>query len=88
MLGEFYQLFYNDTIYMNPVKKVSESSIKRWMKANLQDHYDLATGELNTTTLVEAWDRACASGGDTLDPCHIAWDVASNMPSNCYEDKV
>lgn len=80
------QLF-NHKAHDMSTKKVSEASIKRWMKANLDGHYDMATGELNTTSLVEAWDSACASGKDTLDACHIAWDVAATMPSNCYDDK-
>ena len=49
------------------------------MEANKADHIDPKTGELNWTTLVEAWDGACADGGATLDPDHIAWEIAVSI---------
>lgn len=57
----------------------SRASIRRWMLANMEDYRDRRTGEINLTDLVEAWDRACADGGVTLDPDHIAWDVAASL---------
>ena len=57
----------------------SRASIRRWMLANRNDYRDRRTGELNLTDLVEAWDRACADGGSTLDPDHLAWDVAADL---------
>jgi len=57
----------------------SRSSIRRWMLTNMEDYRDRRTGELNLTDMVEAWDRACADGGATLDPDHIAWDVAASL---------
>jgi hypothetical protein len=49
------------------------------MEANKAEHIDAKTGELNSTTLVEAWDNACADGGATLDPDHIAWEIAVSI---------
>ena len=57
----------------------SRASIRRWMLAHKEEHRDRLTGELNLTEMVEAWDRACADGGATLDPDHIAWDVAASL---------
>ena len=57
----------------------SRASIRRWMLANMEDYRDRRPGELNLTEMVEAWDRVCADGGSTLDPDHIAWDVAAAL---------
>lgn len=57
----------------------THASIKRWMRANLDEHRDPKTGEVNLTELVEAWDRECADGGATLDPDHIAWEIAAEV---------
>ena len=54
----------------------TRQQIARWMRAHKSEHVDRLTGEVNLTALVEAWDRACADGGATLDPDHIAWEVA------------
>lgn len=59
----------------------SKAAIARWMRAHLEDHRDRVTGEVNSTSLVEEWDVACATGGDTLDPNHLAWDVAVEVSS-------
>lgn len=64
-----------------PEPRHSRASIRRWMMANKEDYRDRRTGELNWTELVEAWDRACADGGATLDPDHIAWDIAVSLES-------
>lgn len=64
-----------------PDPRHSRASIQRWMLANKEDYRDRRTGELNCTELVEAWDRACADGGSTLDSDHIAWDVAASLES-------
>ena len=51
--------------------------IRRWMLSHIEEHRDPKTGEVNSTELVEAWDRTCSDGGATLDPDHIAWEVAA-----------
>lgn len=53
--------------------------IRRWMLSHIEEHRDPKTGEVNSTELVEAWDRTCSDGGATLDPDHIAWDVAAAL---------
>ncbi|MCP3065867.1 hypothetical protein LXT21_44605 [Myxococcus sp. K38C18041901] len=45
------------------------------MLMHLVEHRD-ASGEVNLTSLVEAWDAAQAGGEATLDEHHPAWDVA------------
>ncbi len=62
-----------------PVRSPSRAEIRRWMVANQADYIDPKTGELNWTALVEAWDRSCADGGATLDPDHIAWEIAVSL---------
>ncbi len=57
----------------------TRQQIARWMRAHKGEHVDRLTGEVNLTALVEAWDRACADGGATLDPDHIAWEVAAEV---------
>lgn len=57
----------------------SRSAIRAWMTRNKEDYRDGRTGEINTTAMVEGWDRACADGGATLDSDHIAWDVATTI---------
>ena len=52
------------------------AQIARWMRDHVVDHVDGVTGEVNCTALVEEWDRECAGGGATLDPDHVAWEVA------------
>ena len=59
--------------------KSSNIAIRKWMKANYVDHIDPLTNEINATSLVEAWDHACADGSQTLDPNHIAWDIAVDV---------
>lgn len=54
----------------------TRTSIAAWMRAHAEEYRDRRTGEINTTALVEGWDRACADGGATLDSDHIAWDLA------------
>lgn len=54
----------------------TRQQIARWMRTHKGEHVDRLTGEVNLTALVEAWDRACADGGATLDRDHIAWEVA------------
>ncbi len=54
--------------------EMSERAIAGWMRAHVEEHFDGV--DVNLTTLVEAWDYECASGGDTLDETHPAWDVA------------
>jgi hypothetical protein len=67
----------------------TKASIKRWMRNCLVCGIgvcpvDQETGEVNTTLLVEQWDNECASGSDTLDPLHVAWDIAIEV-ANEYE---
>lgn len=53
----------------------TKAEIRNWMKSNLADYID-ECDEVNCTAMVEAWDRECADGGATLDPNHIAWEIA------------
>ena len=53
--------------------------IKRWMVANVADHTDRKTGEVNCTSLVEAWDYTMSDGGVTTDPDHEAWTIATEV---------
>ena len=55
--------------------------IRRWMVLHKEEFRDNRTGEINLTELVEDWDRTCADGEATLDPDHIAWDVAATLES-------
>ena len=60
-------------------KAIDPKAIKRWMKSHAQEHVDAKTNEVNATALVEAWDRECATGGDTLDSDHIAWEIGAEV---------
>lgn len=59
---------------MNADKK----AIRKWMKNNIEQFIDKCD-EVNCTEMVEAWDRECADGGETLDMNHIAWEVAVDV---------
>lgn len=50
-------------------------NIRSWMVNNVGRFVD-ECDEVNATEMVETWDRECAQGGDTLDPDHVAWEVA------------
>ena len=54
-------------------------SLRRWFLANKARHTDSATGDVNLTSLVEDWDRTCAGGRATLDPDHLAWEIAAEV---------
>ncbi len=54
----------------------SRAAIHAWMVRNAEDYRDSLTGEINATAMVEGWDSACADGFASLDPDHIAWEVA------------
>lgn len=56
--------------------QTTPARIAAWMRRHMEEHRDGQTGEVDLTGLVEAWDRACASGGDTRDSDHPAWAVA------------
>lgn len=56
-----------------------EQQIRGWMYRNLETFVYAKTGEVDCTAMVEAWDRECASGGDTLDPDHVAWEIAAEL---------
>ncbi len=51
-------------------------TIRKWMAANHERFRDPATGEVNTTLMVETWDLECCDGAPTLNPNHPAWDIA------------
>jgi hypothetical protein len=53
-------------------------AIWRWMRGNAARFVD-ECDEVNCTAMVEAWDHECASGADTLDTGHVAWDVAVDV---------
>jgi len=59
-------------------------AIRRWMVANVEKFID-ECGEVNATAMVEAWDLACGQGGDTLDPDHVAWEVAAQVSEQEYK---
>ncbi len=54
-------------------------TIRGWMQMHVMDHVDASTGEINRTSLVEAWDHAEGTGDETLDPNHDAWDIALDV---------
>lgn len=47
---------------------------------------DRLTGEIDCTGLVESWDRECSDGGETLDPTHVAWEVAVDVAAQFAEE--
>ncbi len=55
--------------------------IRAWMRSHVAEHNDPVTDEINTTALVEDWDRCCADGAVTLDSDHPAWDIAADVAS-------
>lgn len=55
---------------------MDEKVIRAWMNRNVGRFVDPRTGEVDCTSMVEAWDRETGDGGRTLDPDHPAWDVA------------
>lgn len=59
-------------VFMNP------DQIRKWMKAHVGNYVD-ECNEVNATKLVEAWDAECGDGEETLDPDHIAWDIAAEL---------
>jgi len=54
----------------------SKKAILDWMKRNKSSYIDYTTNEVNYTWLVEAWDLEESTGSSTLDPNHIAWEIA------------
>ena len=54
-------------------------SVRSWMRRHLEEHRDPLTGELDATGLAEVWDASEADGGATLDPDHVAWEVAAEL---------
>ena len=60
---------------------INEKAIRLWMKKNIYRFIDRKTNEVNCTEMVEAWDRECSSGEDTLDSNHPAWDIAVQTES-------
>ena len=58
----------------------SPTAIRAWMKRHADEHRE--GGEVNLTNLVEAWDRACSTGAATMDPGHVAWEVAIHFAPN------
>lgn len=63
------------------------NQILDWMTDNVDDHID-ECDEVNATSLVEAWDNACAGGDATIqDPQHIAWDIAAIVAEKHEQEK-
>lgn len=54
-------------------------AIRVWMKANVRHHRDSITREVNTTSLVEAWDSEFGNSEETLDSNHPAWEIAGEV---------
>jgi hypothetical protein len=61
-------------------------AVRAWMERRAAQHTDPMTGEVDATSLVEAWDRECADGGETLDPTHVAWEVAVDVAASCKRE--
>lgn len=62
----------------------TEEEARRWMIANLEDHRDGRTGEVDCTGLAEACAEAydvADEGGPLDDPDHWIWDVAVEVGS-------
>lgn len=57
----------------------TKHEIRRWMRDNRSRFADYGTEEVNLTEMVETWDREQATGSDTLDPDHIAWEIATEF---------
>jgi hypothetical protein len=58
------------------------------MQDNLPRFID-ECNEVNATLMVETWDIECSSGSGTINPQHIAWDIASEISQNYeYQDRV
>lgn len=57
---------------------MNRREIKAWMKRNVKNFVD-ECGEVDYTSMVEAWDRECSDGAATLDPDHVAWEVATEV---------
>jgi hypothetical protein len=55
---------------------MTRTQIRKWMLNNAERFMDRHTGEINCTALTEAWDSETQNGAVTLDPDHVAWDVA------------
>jgi hypothetical protein len=53
--------------------------IAKWMHRNVERFLEPHTGEVDCTTMVEAWDVECADSEATLDEGHIAWEVAIDV---------
>lgn len=49
--------------------------IRRWMKIFVGNYVD-ECNEVDCTKMVEDWDSLCGTGEETIDPDHIAWDIA------------
>ena len=58
--------------------KVFESAIKSWMRRNVDRFID-RHGEVDCTAMVEAWDLETRDGGETTDPDHVAWYIATEV---------
>lgn len=54
------------------------NSIRKWMDNNVADFVD-ECNEVDCTGMVEAWDIENASGEETLDMDHIAWDISVDV---------
>lgn len=63
----------------------AKKDIQLWMMRNIKDHIDSKTGEVNCTSLVEAWDNECSTGEATLDEDHPAWDIAVEVEEDYME---
>jgi len=50
--------------------------IKNWMRANVEDYRDPATGEINSTGLAEGAADACDAGAELDDETSEIWELA------------
>lgn len=68
------------TKLMQATEKMYERQIAAWMRSRKSEHID-DCGDVNLTSLVEAWDSACSTGCATLDSEHPAWSIAVEVAS-------
>jgi hypothetical protein len=56
------------------------------MARHVREHIDPRTGDVNMTSLVEQWDRDESTGDSTLDPNHIAWEIACDVAEEIEDE--
>ncbi len=66
----------------------TRKEIVDFMRREAREHIDPKTGEVNCTSLVEAWDASEGTGSETIDdPHHPAWEIAVTVAEEIEESK-